>query len=185
MRLVEHLRQAPSGNSGLRPVKSPLTPREWEVVDLLAESRTTDEIATTLVLATETVRSHVKNIMRKLEARSRQEAVEAAERMRSNPGRVAPVFGRLRGHGPGGPVRTPVSRQREEEAVRMRGRARDPDHAAVALHDPAHDREPEPGAARAALGQPALPRLEDALAVGLRDRRARAAGRRRSTPTSE
>ena len=45
MRLVEQMRQAPRGATGLRPVKSPLTPREWEVVDLLAESRTTDEIA--------------------------------------------------------------------------------------------------------------------------------------------
>ena len=86
MRLVEQMRQAPRGASGLRPVKSPLTPREWEVVDLLAELRTTDEIARTLVLSTETVRSHVKNILRKLDARSRQEAVAAAERMRGNPG---------------------------------------------------------------------------------------------------
>jgi DNA-binding NarL/FixJ family response regulator len=69
----------------LRPVKSPLTPREWEVVDLLAESRSTDEIARALVLSNETVRSHVKNIMRKLGARSRQDAVAAAERMRGNP----------------------------------------------------------------------------------------------------
>jgi DNA-binding NarL/FixJ family response regulator len=85
MRLVEQMRQAPRGGSGLRPVKSPLTPREWEVVDLLAQERTTDEIARTLVLSTETVRSHVKNILRKLDARSRQEAVAAAERMRGNP----------------------------------------------------------------------------------------------------
>jgi DNA-binding NarL/FixJ family response regulator len=85
MRLVEQMRQAPRGTAGLRPVKSPLTPREWEVVDLLAESRTTDEIARLLVLSTETVRSHVKNILRKLNARSRQEAVAAAERMRGNP----------------------------------------------------------------------------------------------------
>jgi NarL family two-component system response regulator LiaR len=85
MRLVEHLRRAPEGPGGLRPVKSPLTPREWEVVDLLAETKTTDQIAEQLVLASETVRSHVKNILRKLGARSREEAVAIAQRMRSEP----------------------------------------------------------------------------------------------------
>jgi two-component system, NarL family, response regulator LiaR len=82
MRLVEHMRRAPEGGSGLRPVRSPLTPREWEVVDLLSDQLGTDEIAERLVLSTETVRSHVKNILRKLDARSRDEAVAAAQRMR-------------------------------------------------------------------------------------------------------
>jgi NarL family two-component system response regulator LiaR len=84
MRLVEQLRRVPGG-PGLRPVKSPLTPREWEVIDLLAETKTTDQIAEQLVLSTETVRSHVKNILRKLDARSREEAVAIAQRMRSEP----------------------------------------------------------------------------------------------------
>jgi two-component system, NarL family, response regulator LiaR len=86
MRLIQHLRKAPEGATGMRPVKSPLTPREWEIIDLLVESRTTDEIANTLVLSTETVRSHVKNILRKLDVRSREEAVEAAQAMRGIPG---------------------------------------------------------------------------------------------------
>jgi two-component system, NarL family, response regulator LiaR len=84
MRLVEQLRRAPQGAGGLRPVKSPLTPREWEVIELLVARKTTDEIADQLVLSTETVRSHVKNILRKLDARSREEAVAIAERMRSD-----------------------------------------------------------------------------------------------------
>ena len=37
--LIERLREAPSGSSGLRPVKSPLTAREWEVIDLLKASQ--------------------------------------------------------------------------------------------------------------------------------------------------
>jgi DNA-binding NarL/FixJ family response regulator len=85
MRLVERLRHAPEGAAGLRPVKSPLTPREWEVVDLLYEGRTTDQIAEILVLSTETVRSHVKHILRKLDARTRAEAVAIAQRMRGAP----------------------------------------------------------------------------------------------------
>ena len=85
MRLVEHVRRAPDAQGGMRPVKSPLTPREWEVLDLLAQTRTTEQIAEQLVLASETVRSHVKNILRKLDARSREEAVAVAQRMRGAP----------------------------------------------------------------------------------------------------
>jgi DNA-binding NarL/FixJ family response regulator len=62
-RLVEHLRTTGGGPTGMRPVKSPLTAREWEVIDLLYEGMTTEQIADSLVLASETVRSHVKNIM--------------------------------------------------------------------------------------------------------------------------
>jgi NarL family two-component system response regulator LiaR len=82
-RLIERLRSAPGGSAGMRPVKSPLTAREWEVIDLLKATRSTEEIAADLVLSTETVRSHVKNILRKLEVRSREEAVAAADRMRN------------------------------------------------------------------------------------------------------
>jgi NarL family two-component system response regulator LiaR len=81
--LIERLRRAPSGASGMRPVKSPLTAREWEVIDLLKAELSTEQIADELVLSTETVRSHVKNILRKLNVRSREDAVAAADRTRS------------------------------------------------------------------------------------------------------
>jgi DNA-binding NarL/FixJ family response regulator len=81
-RLVDHVRRSVEGTSGMRPVKSPLTPREWEVVDLLCEGETTAQIAEALVLSTETVRSHVKSILRKLKASSREEAVAKAKAMR-------------------------------------------------------------------------------------------------------
>ena len=88
--LIDRLRDAPSGSAGMRPVKSPLTAREWEVVDLLKAAKTTDQIADELVLSTETVRSHVKNILRKLNVRSREDAVNAADRMRNAPGGQEP-----------------------------------------------------------------------------------------------
>jgi NarL family two-component system response regulator LiaR len=80
--LIDRLRDTPTGSSGMRPVKSPLTAREWEVIDLLKASKSTDQMADELVLSTETVRSHVKNILRKLDVRSREDAVAAADRMR-------------------------------------------------------------------------------------------------------
>jgi NarL family two-component system response regulator LiaR len=81
--LVAQMRAVPQGGVGVRPVRSALTPREWEVLDLLCEGASTEAIAETLVLATETVRSHVKNLLRKLPAHSRQEAIELAPRLRS------------------------------------------------------------------------------------------------------
>jgi two-component system, NarL family, response regulator LiaR len=80
--LVERLRESPNGSSGMRPVKSPLTAREWEVIDLLKQRKSTDQIADELVVSPETIRSHVKNILRKLKVRSRQEAVAVADEMR-------------------------------------------------------------------------------------------------------
>ena len=79
-RVIEQL-SAPGGSYGMRPVKSPLTAREWEVIELLKATRSTDEIAAELVLSTETVRSHVKNVLRKLKVRSREEAVAVADRI--------------------------------------------------------------------------------------------------------
>ena len=82
MHLIESYRRAPRAGAGMRPVRSTLTDREWEVLDLLTAGARTEEIARTLVLSTETVRSHLKNLYRKLGVRSRDEAAEAARRMR-------------------------------------------------------------------------------------------------------
>ena len=82
MRLVERLRRIPEGSAGLRPVRSPLTPREWEVVELMADGLTTELMAERLVVSPETVRTHVKHILRKLGKSSREEAVAEARAMR-------------------------------------------------------------------------------------------------------
>ena len=82
LRLIDRYRVTTDGAAGLRPIKSPLTTREWEVIDLLKPGHTTDQVADALVLSPETVRSHVKSIMRKLEVHSRGDAVAAADRLR-------------------------------------------------------------------------------------------------------
>lgn len=82
MRLVEALRgQSPDG-AGLRPVRSALTPREWEILDELCAGRTAEEIARGLVVSTETVRSHLKHLYRKLGVHSREEAAAMARSLR-------------------------------------------------------------------------------------------------------
>jgi DNA-binding NarL/FixJ family response regulator len=83
MRLIEGMRRVREDGAGMRPIRSPLTPREWEVLDLLCQERSTDDIADTLVLSVETVRSHIKSVLRKLGVRSRQEAIKAAAHVRS------------------------------------------------------------------------------------------------------
>jgi DNA-binding NarL/FixJ family response regulator len=84
MRLVDTIRRTRADGAGIRPVRSRLTPREWEVLDLLCDGQSTDEIADALVLSSETVRSHIKNLLRKLGVRSRQAAVEEARRLRAD-----------------------------------------------------------------------------------------------------
>jgi DNA-binding NarL/FixJ family response regulator len=55
-----------------------LSRRELEVVRLLASGRTNREIAEELVLSRRTVDMHVRNILRKLDCRSRVQAVTRA-----------------------------------------------------------------------------------------------------------
>jgi PAS domain S-box-containing protein len=57
-----------------------LTPRQNEVLHLLGGGASTDQIATTLTLSKETVRNHVRQVLRALGAHSRLEAVALARR---------------------------------------------------------------------------------------------------------
>ena len=59
----------------------PLSPRELEVLRLLAAGHDNAAIAERLIVAVSTVKSHVSHILGKLGARSRLEAVLAARRL--------------------------------------------------------------------------------------------------------
>ena len=59
------------------PQRERLTPRQLEILRLIASGYTTAQIAAELFLSPETVRWHVKAILRKLNARTRAEAAAA------------------------------------------------------------------------------------------------------------
>lgn len=58
-----------------------LTPRQHEVLRLLGEGMTTNQMAEEMGLSPETVRNHVKSTLRELNAKSRLEAVLTAYRL--------------------------------------------------------------------------------------------------------
>jgi DNA-binding NarL/FixJ family response regulator len=55
-----------------------LSPREREIMHLMAEGLTADAIAQQLTVSVETVRTHVRNVIRKLQARNRVHAIALA-----------------------------------------------------------------------------------------------------------
>lgn len=57
---------------------SPLSARETEILQSIAEGKSYSKIALDLFISKETVRSHIKNIYRKLEVNSKAEASEVA-----------------------------------------------------------------------------------------------------------
>jgi DNA-binding NarL/FixJ family response regulator len=69
------------GNGAVRA----LSERESEILTLLAQGLTGEQIAKRLVLSPETVRTHVRNAMEKLHARTRTEAVVKALDMEEIP----------------------------------------------------------------------------------------------------
>jgi DNA-binding NarL/FixJ family response regulator len=67
MMLDGYLRPQNESDSATRCV---LTPREREVIQLVAEGRTTKEVATALRLSVKTAETHRTNLMRKLDLHS-------------------------------------------------------------------------------------------------------------------
>jgi DNA-binding NarL/FixJ family response regulator len=68
---------------GSRPSGRRMTSREWQVLELLAEQRSTAQIANELVLSPSAVRVHISSIMRKYEVADRAALVELFRRARA------------------------------------------------------------------------------------------------------
>jgi PAS domain S-box-containing protein len=66
----------------VRPTADPrLTPRQREILDLIASGLSTADVARELTLSPETVRNHLRNASRELHAHTRVEAIAAAHRL--------------------------------------------------------------------------------------------------------
>jgi DNA-binding NarL/FixJ family response regulator len=74
------LRAAMSGEP-VRPLENGLSSREMEVLTCLSQGKTTAQIAAELFISENTVKTHVRHILEKLEAANRAEAVSKATQM--------------------------------------------------------------------------------------------------------
>jgi DNA-binding NarL/FixJ family response regulator len=79
-RLLDRFIQRPPPSLATPPELHDLTPRELEVLRLIAEGRSNAEIAAALVLSEATVKTHVNHILTKLRLRDRVQAVALAYR---------------------------------------------------------------------------------------------------------
>ena len=73
--------QGDDGQRGLPVVVEPLTAKEIEVLGRLAELLTTDEIAEKMFVSVNTVRTHIRNILRKLGVNRRNAAIRRAREL--------------------------------------------------------------------------------------------------------
>ena len=71
-----------SGRINLKDYKeSPLTPTEFKVLQLMEEGMSNSEIAEKLFVSETTIKTHVSNILAKLNARRRTEAIKISREM--------------------------------------------------------------------------------------------------------
>jgi DNA-binding NarL/FixJ family response regulator len=79
MRLVDEFRLRDEADSRRRGPLAQLTPREWEILELLRSGLTTNQVAAQLFVTPVTVRSHVSAILRKLRVPDRAAAISLFE----------------------------------------------------------------------------------------------------------
>jgi DNA-binding NarL/FixJ family response regulator len=74
-RVIERMAGQPPSDSALHSLLDELTPRETEVLGLVARGRSNAEIAADLVIEESTVKTHLKRVLVKLGVRDRVQAV--------------------------------------------------------------------------------------------------------------
>ena len=72
---------APQAADAALPGETQLTPREQEILRLVARGLSNTELADTLMVSENTVKTHVKNILGKLHMKNRREAASYAARL--------------------------------------------------------------------------------------------------------
>jgi DNA-binding NarL/FixJ family response regulator len=80
--VIERYRMLARSQVGMRPMTTPLSSREWEVLDLMATGASPREIATELVVPLETVQSREQHVLAKLGVHSRAAAIVIAQKLR-------------------------------------------------------------------------------------------------------
>jgi PAS domain S-box-containing protein len=78
--LAFDVRKPPSEPIGAEPHPR-LTPRQREILDLIASGLSTSEVARELTLSIETVRNHLRSVLSELHAHTRLEAIATAQRL--------------------------------------------------------------------------------------------------------
>jgi RNA polymerase sigma factor (sigma-70 family) len=74
-RVIDRIARHPVIGDGANPQLDELTPREREVLELIAQGLSNREIAAELTVEETTVKTHVKRVLMKLQARDRVQAV--------------------------------------------------------------------------------------------------------------
>lgn len=79
-KILDQVRAFNRGDSTTLNLPGELSPREIEVLELVVEGRTNKEIASRLGIAEDTVRNHLRNVLRKLQVQNRIQAAVYAVR---------------------------------------------------------------------------------------------------------
>lgn len=88
-RKVQEIRALTIEETGSQPCE--LTAREWEILRLIEQGQSNQQIAESLVIELGTVKNHVHNILRKLNVQSRKHAVIFARQAMTKPAALPSV----------------------------------------------------------------------------------------------
>lgn len=94
-KIKDHIREVVKGGGAMsagiamqvmrhfqKNLDTPLTKRETEILECIADGKSRSKIASQLFIDLETVKSHIKNIYHKLDVNSRDEAIKVARKDR-------------------------------------------------------------------------------------------------------